>query len=333
MKASAALTMSHRLANVADKDFGQLGDLQRVLGLYGIDKDKWDLLRSVTTQEADGKKYMTPEAARSLSDDMIGAYLNKNGIKANAGAIENVRDDLETSLRMYFVDRTDIAVVTPDAKTHSIMLRGHQPGTVEGELLRFIAQFKSFPAAYLQKVAGREIYGYGSDTLAEALKDGRGTWLGIAQLMLWTTLFGYGSMVAKDAIRNKTPRDPQDPKTWMAAMAQGGGLGIYGDFLVGEVNRFGGGAIGTLAGPTLGTAGDVVNIWQQLKNGDPGGAGAASLKTIISNTPYMNLYYVKPTMDYLFLNQLNESLNPGYIRRQRQRMEKDYGQDFIIPPK
>jgi len=331
MRASAGLMMSHRLANMKDLSWGEIGDLQRSLSLFGIDEGKWDLVRQGAVKEADGKAYLTPEAVRDVPDEALAGYLESRGQKSTPRNVASLREEIESSLRTYFVDRVDFAALTPDAKTQAYMLRGTQPGTIEGETLRFVAQFKSFNAAMIQKPIGREIYGYGSDTLAEAMKDGRGTMLGLAQLMVWTTLFGYGSMVAKDALKNKTPRDPANYKTWIAAMSQGGGLGIYGDFLFGQSNRLGGGLVSTLAGPTLGTAGDVADIWTTLRDGDPGGAGAKAFRTALNNTPYMNLFYVRPVMDYLFLNQLQESMNPGYIQRTRQRMEKE-GQQFILPP-
>src|SRR3546814_9952408 len=142
------------------------------------------------------------------------------------------------------------------------MRRGHRPGTIAGEILRFIGQFKSFPAAILQKTVGRELYGrgykpsaYGANPgreLSQALRSGNGEKLGIAQLMVWTTLFGYGAMSAKDLLKGREPRPADEPMTWVAAMLQGGALGLYGDFLFGEANRFGGGVISSSLGPVVG---------------------------------------------------------------------------------
>src|SRR3546814_15750871 len=96
------------------------------------------------------------------------------------------------------------------------MRRGHRPGTIAGEILRFIGQFKSFPAAILQKTVGRELYGrgykpsaYGANPgreLSQALRSGNGEKLGIAQLLVWTTLFGYGAMSAKNLLKGREPR-------------------------------------------------------------------------------------------------------------------------------
>ena len=65
---------------------------------------------------------------------------------------------------------------------------------------------------------------------------------------------GYLSMTLKELAKGRTPREPDDAASYgklvAAAMVQGGGLGIYGDFLFGEANRVGGGMIASLAGGT-----------------------------------------------------------------------------------
>lgn len=51
-----------------------------------------------------------------------------------------------------------------------------------------------------------------------------------------------------------------DTKFWMAALFQGGGLGIFGDFFSAEASRAGGGIGETLAGPVAGLAGDAIGL-------------------------------------------------------------------------
>lgn len=49
------------------------------------------------------------------------------------------------------------------------------------------------------------------------------------------------------------------------------------------------------------------------------------------NTPFVNLFYIRPALDYLFLNSLREVSSPGYRRRLETRRLKDYGQERIVP--
>lgn len=312
LRAGASDAMSHRLALNKGATWDKLDpDLTRVLSLYGIDAAKWETIRASATKELDGREYITPE---NISDR-----------------------ETASQLRSYFIDRTDYAVITPDARTLSVMRRGTRPGTVEGELLRFVGQFKSFPIAFAQKALGREIYGRGASGsgLIDALRHGNGEMAGLAQLMLWTTLFGYGSMVTKDLLKGKTPRDPLKAQTWAAAFTQGGGAGIYGDFLLGETSRFGGGLLETLAGPTLGTVNDVYDLkvrLQQKAEGKPGDVLPTLFRDVVNNTPYANLFYTRTALDYLILNQIAEWLSPGYLKRHEQSTKQQTGQSFLYPP-
>jgi hypothetical protein len=221
-----------------------------------------------------------------------------------------------------------------------MMRRGTQPGTVAGELLRFVGQFKAFPVAILQKSFGRELYGrgyqpgaYGANPgreLIQAMRSGNGEKLGIAQLMLWTTLFGYGAMATKDLLKGREPRPADDPKTWVAAMLQGGALGLYGDFLFGEANRFGGGVISSSLGPAAGAIEGGIDLAYRMRDGDD--AAAASFRFAIQNTPFANLFYTRTAMDYLFLHSVQEALNPGALRRMERRIEKENAQQFLLRP-
>lgn len=331
LRSSAALSMSHGLALNAGRAFGALdGDLRRVLGLFGIDEGKWDIIRTAGAKEADGLSYLTPEGIRSLPDERFTAYLEGKGIKPTDAKIRDLKTEIEDQFRSYFVDRAEIAVLEPDARTRAFMLNGTRPGTFQGEMLRFIGQFKSFAAGFTQNVIGREVYGRGSKTLLEALKNGNGEMQGLAQLVLWTTLFGYGAMVAKDLAKGRTPRDPTDPKTWGAAMVQGGGLGIFGDFLFGEANRFSGGALETAAGPVIGNASDLIGLWNKARSGDD--PSSEAFRFVLGNTPFVNLFYTRAALDYLLLYRIQEWLNPGSLRRMEKRVEKENGQTFLLPP-
>lgn len=328
VRESAGLSMSNYLAKLKPNGWGELGDMQRVLTLFGVDEARWNVIRQAELRAADGNDYLTPDAIRALPLEKMDPLIE--GRKTER-ARENMREELAEQVQMYLTDRLNFAALRPDDKTRAYMLRGTQPGTVEGELLRHLAQFKSFPTAAIQKAVGRDVYGYGSNSLAEALRNGNGEMLGLAQMMVMTTLFGYASMATKDMIKGRTPRDPESPKTWMAAMVQGGGLGIYGDFLFGEMrNRMGGGLLSTLAGPTLGAADDLADIWSRVRAGDD--AAAATFRTAINNTPFMNLFYTRAAMDYLFLYQVQEALSPGSVRRMERRIERENGQEFLLRP-
>jgi hypothetical protein len=331
LRDGAALSHSHYLAQNAGKSFDKLnGELQRLLSLYNIDAGKWDLLRLGTMKMADGRAYMTPDALATVPRAALENYIQLAGRTVNDATVQNLLDDLSQALRVMSVDRAHHAVLEPNARSRTWMLRGTKPGTVPGEILRYIGQFKSFSVAMIQMVLGREIYGRGYDTLGEYLKKGKGDMLGLATMIGLYTAFGYAAMSIKDMLKGREPRPVDDPRTWYAAMAQGGGLGLYGDFLFGEYSRMGRTFTASLAGPVIGNLDTLADLMTRARNGDD--MAGSAFKALLDNTPFMNLFYLRPVLDYLVLYQIQEALNPGFLRRMEGRIMRDNGQDFIFPP-
>ncbi|MEG2579102.1 MAG: hypothetical protein RSA54_15355, partial [Glutamicibacter sp.] len=128
----------------------------------------------------------------------------------------------------------------------------------------------------------------------------------------------------------REPRPADAPKTWIAAMVQGGGLGIFGDYLFGEATRCGNSALESAAGPALGTAADLANLWARAKEGDD--TAASALRLAQNNTPFLNLFYTRIALDHLFLFSAQEALSPGSLRRTEERIRQENGQQFLIRP-
>lgn len=323
LRASAAMGLSHNLARQKQLAYDALpSELRRALTTYGIDAGKWDVLRAMPQKLADGREYMTADQVRDLPDELFASASDKA--------------DLENRLRNYIVDNTGFAVLEPDAKTKAILLQGTKPGTVIGEMLRFMTQFKSFTGAYMQKSIGRELFGrgYEGDSILGAMRAGNGEMRALVQLVLTTTLLGYGSMALKDMMKGKTPRDITNPenswKVFLAAMVQGGGAGIYGDFLFGEASRTGGGMAESAVGPVPSSAFRFANLYHRAIRGDD--VAANTFNQVLSNTPFMNLFYTRIALDYLLIYNIQEWLNPGYLKRMERRAEKENGQTFLIKP-
>ena len=331
LRDGAALTHSHYMATQASKPLDAIDpEFRRMLQLYNIDAGKWDLLRMSQMQMADGRAYMTPEGLRTVPRSAYEAYITSVSRTANDATVQNLMDDLAQALRVMAVDRAHHAVLEPNARTRAWMRRGTKPGTVPGELLRFIGQFKSFSIAVVQSVLGREVYGRGYDTLGEYLRKGHGDMLGLAYMVGLYGVLGYGAMAAKDMLRGREPRDPTDYRTVLAALAQGGGLGLYGDFLFGEYSRMGRTFTASLAGPVLGNLDIATDLWTRLRNGDD--LAAASFNALLQNTPFANLFWLRPVLNYLILYHIQEALNPGFLRRMEKRIERENGQTFLLPP-
>lgn len=325
------LSHSNYLASNAAQAWDALpASLRDMLGLYNIDGGKWDVLRIAAMTEADGRRYMTPDGLQTVPYAALENYIQTVGRTPSEAAVQNLRDDLAGALRAMAIDRMHHAVIEPNARVRAFMQRGTQPGTVSGEFLRFIGQFKSFPVAMIQMALGREVYGRGYDTIGDYIKRGKGEMLGLATFIGVSTMMGYGAMSIKDLLRGKEPRPIGDPATWAAAFVQGGGMGIYGDFLFGKFNRMGGTLTGSLVGPVGNLADTVADLWTRIRSGDD--LAATAFNAALQNTPFGNLFYTRTALDYLILYKIQEALNPGFLRRAEKRAERENGQTFFLPP-
>lgn len=99
--------------------------------------------------------------------------------------------------------------------------------------------------------------------------------------------------------------------------------------------RFSAGLTETAIGPAFGDFAELGEL--MLKARDAGLSEDEQFRfTDLFNTvwyklPFANLFYVKPALDYLFLNSLREAASPGYLRRTETRRLKEYGQKRIGP--
>ena len=103
-----------------------------------------------------------------------------------------------------------------------------------------------------------------------------------------------------------------------------------GDFLFGEYNRMGRTFTASAVGPVAGLADTAFDLFSRARRGDD--LAGAALNAALQNTPFMNLFYVRPVLDYLIIYRLQEAINPGYLRRMERRVERENGQSFILPP-
>lgn len=312
--------MSARMGKLKGKGFDALpDDLKRVLSLYDIKAEDWDLIRFNAMEDLDGTTYVSPE------------LLREGGIDARTAR------KVEAKLRAYFADRTAIAVLEGGAREKLYVTGGLQAGTGYGEAVRFIMQFKQYGISFVQKVIGRYAQEDRFWSIPGSLaKMPASEAAQFAQLIVTLTGLGYLSMAAKDIAKGREPRDPMRADTMVAAMAQGGGLGIYADYIFGKVNRFGGGPMETAMGPTAGDVGDILDIFQKSREYATGVSDNApdveAWQFLKNNTPFINLFYTRAALDYLILYHIQEAMTPGSLRRMERKLKKDQGQEFILPP-
>lgn len=351
-RSSAGRIISAEMGMRAAFEYAQLPAAYRhVLGMHGITEAKWKVIRKASLRQVNGKDYVTPDRISDIDAEHFVelaqprlAALDPKKLDPEAYArrrtaiLEDTRREVTHDVARFFADETSFGMIETDARSRRTSTWGTRPGTMAGEAMRFIMQFKGWPIAFTQRVIGRNIL----------LGRRPGSWdprseifwsetaANIATLLAGLTMAGWAAMTVKDTLKGYTPRDPGDPRTWMAALQQGGAWGIYGDFLFSTSNRFGGGLAETLAGPTIGTVGDLWNIASDARDaaitgGEDTFSTSKAFSSLWANLPMANLFYVKPALDYMFLNSLRETLSPGYLRSQEQRRDREFGQERLDP--
>lgn len=312
--------MSATLGRLRGESFDRLPPrLRQTLELYNVTASDWDLIRFNAMEEFEGRVYVSPEKLRE------------------GGIDERQARAVEAKIRAYFSDRSAVAVLQSGSREKLYTTQALQAGTAAGEAIRFMMQFKSYGISFVQKVLGRYTQEDRFWSIpGSVFKMPASEASQMAQLMVTLTGLGYLSMAAKDIAKGREPRDPARIDTMQAAMLQGGGFGIYADFLLARTNRFGGGFLDTAMGPLFGdvsAAGDLFNKTRDYLTGQSDDApDVEAFNFVKGNTPFINLFYTRAALDYLILYHIQEALNPGSLRRMEQRLKREQGQEFILPP-
>jgi len=325
LKENSMLGMANYYAKQKNLGFDQLNKpLQDFFKLYNIDSNKWNVIRKTAMSKADdGTEFINISELSNMSDADKKKITGMDDLSKSELQME--KEKFKYSVSGMLLDRSIYAVIEPDARTKGTMTQGTLAGTGMGEAMRFLGQFKAFPIAVVNKVLGREVAflrkGKNQDI-------GRGI-RGITALMITSGMFGYMSMSLKDLLKGKEPRDPNKKATIMAAFLQGGGLGIYGDVLFKE-QRDAGSVLAGAIGPFPTTVIDLGLAFKYALGLEGGKAGRAAYRTISSNIPFLNLFYIKAAFDYMIGFQLMETMNPGVLKRVEKRMKKDYNQEYLF---
>ncbi len=297
------------LTEQVGKSFDALDpNLRRAFEGNGISAADWDVIRAAPLDSRKGVPWLNPTR---IGDQRVGDKL----------------------LAMLAAER-DYAVPMPDLRTREAFNRfSGMRGTWGGEAKRSMILFRQFSFAVVRM--------HGTRAMKLGLAAGG---LYAANLFIGMTMFGAISLQMKEIAKGKDPRPMfdedgvPDPEFWAAAALQGGGAGIFGDFLASTENRFGGGFASTLAGPmaqTVQNVGDLTagNVFKAAR-GDKTDAGADLMRVIRQETPGSSLWYSRLAFDRMIADQLQEEIDPNYRQswRRLERNAKERGQDFYWEP-
>lgn len=300
----------------AGQEFGSLpSGLQRLLQRYGMDSRDWEIMRQSSLYR--------PHAEVQI---------------LRPREIANVDERLAERFLEMILQETEYATPSGSVRAKTMIVGEGRPGTLHGEVQRSFAQFKSFGAVYALT--------HGLRIAAMITSSDRGiraegaTYAGA--LLITTTLFGALAMELKQIAAGRDPRAAfgEDWKAfWGAAMLQGGGIGIYGDFLFSDLNRYGGGFARTLAGPLVERLSDAWtltggNVMEAIEGKDTH-IGREFVKFLRGNTPGGTIWYVRQAYERVLLDQLQFLVDPEAnkaFKRQQQNWLRNTGQEFYWRP-
>jgi hypothetical protein len=286
--------------------------MRKTLDHYGIGEGKWDIVRSTPLYEYEGASFLRAE-----------------DIEARTDIRSDLARDLATSLLVMVETETNFNVPSSSLRGRIALTGDTRPGTVSGEIIRSFAMYKNFGVTVFNTHILR---GLNQPTLR-----GKGSYY--ADLMISTTLMGALALQMKEMAKGRDPRPMEGPEFWGAAMMQGGGLGIFGDFLFSNVNRFGGGLGETIAGPVAGLLNDglkltIGNVAQAVQGKDTNVASEA-ISFAARYTPGSSLWYSRLALERVFVDQAKKWVDPdaaSKMRRLETRYRNQYGQNYWWRP-
>lgn len=324
VRRSFSMTYMGALGKLSRTDWAALNANDRArLTKQGIDQADWDVVRQAVPEDWRGSQMLTPESIRGI-----------------AGVDDAAKNRVVAKVLGLITDESEYASVATDLYARSIVTGKSEKGTAGGEFRRHLMLFKGTPIAMVTRHLERALTADDSGASRAGYA---------AQLIIGGTLVGAGVIQLKDIQSGKDPKHMDDPKFWLAASAQGGGMGIAGDFLyqgLSGKNRAGNSMIGQMAGPILGqvergwdTLGFLVDgISESSKGHTLKGeqnikhAGDQLYRMIRSMTPGVNIWYAQTVLDHAILMDIQEYLSPGYVSRLKQRAVKDEEQQYFWEP-
>src|SRR5438046_372998 len=187
-----------------------------------------------------GEYASAEENLRGSRPAALGVRLESHGQQAQKamGRIDLIRD-ASNRLGELFATESSVALTEPDAVVKGFLTQGAKRGTISGELFRSAALFKAFPISAIS-----------THLLRGALElDGTARAKYLSELLIGSTIMGAVALQGKSIVKGRDPESMDTAGFWARAAAQGGGLGLIGDMISSESNRYGKGLAVSLGGP------------------------------------------------------------------------------------
>ena len=300
-KESCSLTLSSHLAH--QKDWNKFPQyLKNALEKNRIGKDEFGLLKHCIQTMDSGTKYMLPDS-KGIPIDVLDKYLAKKKLPITNEARLKVKSELELNFKDYFSSQANLAIPTPGIRERSIVTQGSQAGSVMGEVWRFFFQFKSFPIAFVSKSMKAATIDHLPMQIRKGFLGDMQKSLNPSRLAAFSQLFAATSMLGGiTLIAKKLSKEPDkglkdfefDKKFVVESITQGGGLGIFGDFIFSEYDRYGATFTQQLVGgPFACDANNAASIASNILKGEHDKALKTAKKWGKMRIPFANLFYLQ----------------------------------------
>lgn len=196
--------------------------------------------------------------------------------------------DLALKLRSALHDTTAYGQLQPSVSDEALLRFGTRAGTVSGEAVRLIGQYKGYPLAVLNKVRARFRHAYGTvdAPIMGIIPRGRG----LEESMAWTAsmlVLAYLAIGIKDALRGNEPLNPfeKDHWTWGNATRI---MGQAGAGPVATVEQFS--SVSQALGPVPGAA---YRVTKGLSQQDTPGGGYRATEAVFGALPGASIGFLQ----------------------------------------
>jgi len=314
-----ALEAEGALADLVTRQvtFGNLDkSLREALSAHGIGDSEWNvILKSKLFEPEKGVKFLRSQEI-TLTDVGDAKLALETATKV---------DDWINTMRFH-------AVNDPTLRTQALstgaMLGDGRKGSGARALASSLFMFKSFPVTVLF-----------NHVLPSLRRAANHQYEHFATVFVGTTLLGGMALQLKDLSKGKDPRSTDSWRFWAASALQGGGMGLFGDFLFADYSRFGRDPIVDSIGPVAGLGSDVLRTFMgnfQRALEDESGKSMDKFKRDVfnlakRNTPAVSLWYTRLVLERLLLDEIERMADPRFDRHNRmieKRMQREFGQQF-----
>lgn len=279
----------------------------------GLDERAWQVFQlAEPVVDRKGNQLMSARSIYEIPDEKLAAF----------GDPKQVKDQVASQLQAHLLDEQGMAVIEAGLREKTLINVGAR-GTITGEILRGITQFKSFSVAFLMR--------HGSRTMAQEGLKGKAAYA--IPLFVMTTLLGGLVVQLKELLNGNDPQtiyDSNDPKKagsfFIRSAVQGGGLSFLGDILVAGTDTSGRDAHSFVAGP-LGSdftslLGLTVGNLTQYNEGKDTNFGNEAFKFVKGKVPAQNLWYTKAAINRMVFDEIQDTIAPGYREKALRKAER-----------